>query len=230
VKRYWYLLSLVLFGCAGLPPQSDAIHHALVTDLALRQAAEFCLAADDGVDITAIGERARWWTRNGSLVMAADYGLLQLNWQGAPESVEAQRAVLAMRVLEQVQLDAQTQITAWLGSTLNTAGCQPLFTRVQAGKLDLNKPKKQYRVLQQLVEQRHSMAADADRARSINNRYRKYGRSLFAVEKTLQESGCSQPSIALLRNAWPLEVYDAVCSQDDYQLIRCEWGRCAINR
>lgn len=94
MKRYWYLLSLVLFGCAGLPPQSDAIHHALVTDLALRQAADFCLAADDGVDITAIGERARWWTRN----------------------------------------------------------------------------------------------------------------------------------------AWPLEVYDAVCSQDDYQLIRCEWGRCAINR
>ncbi|ATX76691.1 MAG: hypothetical protein MUQ43_09970 [Reinekea forsetii] len=40
----------------------------------------------------------------------------------------------------------------------------------------------------------------------------------------------SQPSIALLRNAWPVEVYAAFCSQDDYQLIRCEWGRCAINR
>ncbi|WP_320822548.1 hypothetical protein [Reinekea sp.] len=237
VRIYLYLVSLVLTGCAGLPPQSDAIHHALVTDLALRQAVEICVAGDtNGKTDTsraandAKAERARWWDRNGTLVLAADYGLLQLNWQGAAEQVEPQRAVLAMVVLEQVQWDAQAQVTQWLDRSQGVADCQPLFARVAAGKLDFSTAKKQHRVLQQLATERRSVLADAERARSINSRYRKYGRSLYAVEQTLKEAGCVQPNIALLRNAWPLEVYDALCSQDDYQLVSCEWGRCAIKR
>jgi len=231
VRIYLVLVSLMLMGCAGLPAQSDAIHHALVTDLALRQAADICRAADNtGADSDAQAEQARWWDRNGSWVLAADYGLLQLTWQGAAQQAEPQRAVLAMVVLEQVQVDAQAQVAQWLGRSQDRADCQPLFARVGAGKLDLSTAKKQHRVLEQLATERRSVADDADLARSINSRNRKYGRSLYTVEKTLKESGCVQPNIALLRNAWPLEVYDAVCSQDDYQLVKCEWGRCAIKR
>ena len=197
MRSYFYLVSLLLMGCAGLPTQSDSIHHALVTDLALRQATDVCLATDNDVNT---------------------------------EQAEPQRAVLAMVVLEQVQLDAEAQIATWFGRSQNLAYCQPLFALVRAGKLDLSNDEQQYRVLQKLVTQRHSVAADADLARSINSRYRKYGRSLYSVEKTLKESGCAQPHIALLRNAWPLEVYDALCSPDDYRLVKCEWGRCTINR
>ncbi|WP_320823357.1 hypothetical protein [Reinekea sp.] len=42
--------------------------------------------------------------------------------------------------------------------------------------------------------------------------------------------GCAQLRIALLGKAWPLEVYDALCSADDYPQVKWEWGRCALYR
>jgi hypothetical protein len=175
-------------------------------------------------------ERVGWWQRNGQWVTAADYGLLQLTWDNSNTQNESQRAILSMSLLENTLEDAEALRKKWLGDSHQTNSCQKLFNRVAKGKLDLDRSKKQLAILSDLNQEQQDVSADAQAARSINNRYRKYGRSLFVVEKELKQSGCSSPNIALLRNSWPIEIYDAVCSQQDYMLVKCEWGRCEVKR
>ena len=225
------LLSFVfVVGCSSLPPKTEAIHNALVTDAALRMAVDSCVAIGTDEKRLAQAEQALWWGRNREYVLGADHGLLDLNWALAKQSNEAHRAVLSMQVLELVQNDAASQYDEWFGDYVESEDCTKLFKTVNKEKLDLTKPKKQAEVLSEFYAERQQVSEDAATARSINSRYRKYGRSLFVVEKSLKEAGCSNPKIALLRNSWPIEVYDAVCSQKDYVIVKCEWGRCEVKR
>lgn len=219
---------MLLVSCSSLPPKTEAIHITLVTDAALRNATQTC--AELGVEERRFAERERvsWWRRNGNFVMAADYGLLQLNWDDSPQSAEHQRAVLAMQVLENIQTDSELLYADWFGDYQESKDCKSLFGQVAKGKYDVEGDKKIAEVLAQISSEKQSVSADAERARSINSRYRKYGRSLYIVEKELQDVGCRAPKISLLRNSWPLETYDAVCSQQDYILVKCEWGRCEL--
>jgi len=219
---------VLLAGCASVPPKTEAIHLALVTDSALRQALEQCSNLGIEERTLAIKEQTQWWQRNNTYVLAADYGVLELNWDHISSNVESNRAVLAMQLLELVQLDANDQLDKWFGNENSAKECQTLFNRVADGRLDIEKKKKISNELNNIYQRSVSLASDAETARSINSRYRKYGRSLFVVEKNLQAIGCSKPNIALLRNSWPLEVYDAVCEQEDYVVIKCEWGRCEV--
>jgi len=229
-KIIFAMVALFTVGCASLPPQTEAIHEALVIDAALREATDQCAVVGSGERRLAERERVEWWKRNGSYVLAADYGILQLNWEDAPEKSEPQRAVLAMQLLENIQIESALLLDDWFGDYEESNECEKLFKQVNKGKFDLDDNKKRKKILDTLVGKRQDMSNDAELARSINSRYRKYGRSLFVVEKALKVAGCSTPNIALLRNSWPIEVYDAVCSQKDYLLVKCEWGRCEIKR
>ncbi|MDX1472718.1 MAG: hypothetical protein R3309_01040 [Reinekea sp.] len=225
------LISLfLLLGCSSAPLKTTAIHQALVTDSAIRQAVEHCV--DLGVEESrlAMREQQNWWLRNNTLVLAADYGVLELNWEQVPDEAESQRAVLAIQTLERIQLDANDQVERWFGDYDETDDCRKVFGNVAKGRLDLARDKKLADELTAIAQRRQSVSNDAESARSINTRYRKYGRSLFVVEKVLREAGCSKPNVALLRNSWPLEVYDAVCTPQDYLLVKCEWGRCDVKR
>jgi hypothetical protein len=231
MTRFFVLcLSLALFSCSSLPPKTEAIHNALVLDSALRQAAEQCGNISQEDRRLAERERALWWSRNGNWVVAADYGMLQLNWDLAAKEFDGQRAVLGMQLLEQIQLDSDDMSAKWVGDSETSQKCEKLFKSVAKGKLDLDQSKKHLKSLNELSDSRSDVSKVAEIARSINSRYRKYGRSLFVVEKTLKETGCSNPQISLLRNSWPIEVYDAACSQKDYLLVKCEWGRCEVKR
>lgn len=221
---------LVLVGCSSLPPKTQAIHQALVTDSALREAKTQCSAMGGDERRTAEREHLDWWNRNGAYVLAADYGILQLNWDGSAEKAESQRAVLAMQVLENIQIDADTMLTNWFADYDEAEECQRLFTAVKKGDFDLDSSKKQKAVLEELKDQRQDVSNDAKLALSINTRFRKYGRSLYVVEKTLAANGCVKPEIALIRNSWPIETYDAACNGEDYLIVQCEWGRCALKR
>ncbi len=220
----------IIVGCATVPPQTKAISNALTTDAALREATELCSTLGSTERRLAQKERVDWWKRNGNYVVAADYGLLELNWSDANTVNEGQRAVLAMQVLENVQLDAQATVSGWLGEFENTDDCIKLFKQVNKGKLDITKDKSDVEVLDALAAKRQDVSNDAELARTINARYRKYGRSMYIAEKELKAQGCSKPQIALLRNSWPLEVYDAVCDQQDYVVVTCDWGRCEVKR
>jgi hypothetical protein len=226
------LLAFVVFtvGCSSLPPKTEAIHNALVTDTALRYSAQACARLGPEERQLATREHSAWWQRNNRLVLGADYGLLDLNWQELPKGAETQRAVLAMQVLELVQEDAESLSASWFGDRQESEDCEKIFKQVNKGKLDLSKPKKQAEVLQTFYDARVSLDDKTDAARSINSRYRKYGRSLFVVEKELKEAGCSAPNISMLRNSWPIEVYDAACSANEYLIVKCEWGQCDVKR
>ena len=220
----------LLVGCSSMPPRTEVIHEALVTDAAMRSAVLQCATMSQEDRQIAEKERVGWWQRNGKWVSAADYGLLQLAWDKSEPRLEEHRALVSMSLLENTLLDAEDLRKKWLGDGQKSSGCQTLFNRVAKGKLDLDRTKKQKNVLEQLNLERVDVSEQAQAARSINARYRKYGRSLFVVEKELKQAGCSDPKVALLRNSWPIEVYDAVCSQQDYMLVKCEWGRCEVKR
>lgn len=225
-----FLPLLLLVGCSTLPPKTQAIHSALTTDAALREATEQCSLT--GLEVRRQAARAQlaWWSRNRTYVLGADHGLLALNWDLANTQSEDTRAVLAMQTLELIQTDSEQQLRNWLGVQASEGECSRFFERVEDGKIDLDRPKKDAETLSLFYQQRQSLADDVESSRSINTRYRKYGRSLFLVEKALSDRGCSNPEIALIRNSWPIEVYDAVCGQEDYVLVQCEWGRCEVKQ
>ncbi|MEJ2042919.1 MAG: hypothetical protein P8X89_06565 [Reinekea sp.] len=225
-----FIMVLITAACSSLPPQTDAIHEALTTNIALRSATRQC--ADLGGEMRDQAEigYSDWWWRNQKLVQAADYGLLQLNWETSQKVTEEQHAVLGIQLLEMLVVDSTKQVSDWLGSQVRNRDCQKLFTQVEEGRLDLDRSRSIAKTLNELSQQRESVAEDAERARSINARYRKYGRSMTLAEKLLRESGCRTSKLSLLRNSWPLEVYDTVCGQDDYVLVKCLWGRCEIKR
>lgn len=220
----------LLMSCSSMPEQTEAIHEALTTDSAIRQAVTLCAPTDIAVRRQATREQLDWWQRNRDYVLGADFGLLALNWDQANDASEAERAVLAMQVLEFIQTDSQAQLTGWLGQKPSAGECSRLFDKVADGKYDLDRPRRQADLLQSYYQNRQPLKSELTASRSINTRYRKYGRSLFLVEKELQQIGCAQPTVSLLRNSWPLEVYDAVCQSDDYLLVKCEWGRCDVKR
>lgn len=225
------LVVVLLAGCASLPtPRSEAIHYALTTDATLRELAEQCARVSPDLRTKAVQAQRDWWRRNGSVVAAADYGLLQLNWDDAREPLEKQRAYLSMQVLEMVHSDAGAQVAEWVDGKKTERNCEKQLANYQDGDLDLSQQKKYFNTLVALQNEQKQQLEDVDQARAINARYRKYGRSLFLVEQKVQTLGCNRPQISMLRNDWPLEVYDAVCSDQTYLLVQCEWGRCDIRR
>lgn len=224
------LVSLGFVGCASLPPKTAAIHEALVTESALSQATESCAMVD--YETKRMAERAHvaWLQRNEEFIGAADWGLLELTWEDAPEGVEAQRAVLAMHMLELIQEDGQSQKTSWLGEGAEKKDCEKLYEKVNKGKLDLNSDKANAAYYDEISAKREDLSEDAEAAKNINNKYRGYGRSLLVAERALKAQGCSSPKVSMIRNSWPLEVYDAVCSSSEYKLVQCEWGRCVVRQ
>jgi hypothetical protein len=220
----------VLAGCASLPtPRSEAIHYALTTDASLRELASQCQPVSAQLESQVAQTQRDWWRRNGAVVSAADYGLLQLNWAQHSVPVEEQRAYLSMQLLEMVQTDADAQVSDWLDGQ-PARNCADELAEFQDGKRDLSRNSDHFETLVSLQNDEKVQMSDVDQARVINARYRRYGRSLFVVEQKLQAQGCNRPQISMLRNEWPLEVYDAVCSDSSYVLMQCEWGRCDMRR
>lgn len=225
-----FLISVVILtfvGCGSLPPKTEAIHSALVTDSALRQALDTCVQLGSAEKRYASQEYNAWWQRNRTYVIGANHGILELNWTSVTDDAESSRALLSMQLLEYVIDDAAAQQSEWFGDYAEVEDCSKLFRNVSRGKLDLTE---NAAILDAYYQRQQSLEADVSAGRSINSRYRQYGRSLFVVEQTLRQASCVDPKIALLRNSWPIEVYDAVCKPEDYLLVVCEWGRCNLRR
>jgi hypothetical protein len=228
VKPILFAVAFILVSCASLPPETTAIHDALVTESALRQATVSCVTVD--YETRRMAERAHfdWLKRNQTFIEAADWGLLELTWNEAPEGVEHQRAVLAMTMLEQIQADGQAQKITWLGNAVEKNDCLKLYEQVNKGKLDLNSDKANASYYHQVNNRRKDLSADAEAARNMNNKYRGYGRSLLIAKNALKAENCLSAKVSIIRNSWPLEVYEAVCQTSEYKLVQCEWGRCAV--
>lgn len=225
-----FILMLTVVGCSSLPPKSEAIYDTLVMDTSLRGVVGSCAALGDAEKRTIVVARNQWWQNNASYVLAADWGLLKLNWDDAHTAAESQRALMGLALLENIQNESLANQADLLKGKASTDSCEKVAKKIAKGKYDIDNNKSAVKILDTLKADRLNVEGEASVARSINNRYRKYGRSLFVVEKALRETGCNAPNISLLRNSWPLEVYDATCNETGYLLVRCEWGRCEIKR
>lgn len=225
------LTAVLVVGCASLPtPRSEAIHYALTADATLRELTNQCARLSPELRSKAVRAQRDWWRRNGDVVAAADYGLVKLNWEDARQPLEKQRAYLSMQLLEMVQDDSRRQVKDWIDGKKVQRNCEKQLAEFQDGARDLSQRKKHFETLVTLQNEQKRQMEDVEQARVINARYRKYGRSLFVVEQKLQTLGCNRPKVSMLRNEWPLEVYDAVCSDATYLLVQCEWGRCDVRR
>lgn len=219
------LLTLVMMSCSSNGIKTEPIVEALSTHQGILSTAKYCSALD--VDNGPLYREAeqRWWQNNAQWVNAADWGLVDLTWYGASERVLEERAIIGLSVLEQIQKTGDNLTTDWLGRRVSTTECESWAEKVLRGRYDLNGGD----TLADLGVQRRALDNDVASAKSINTRYRQYGRSLFVVEQTLRAAGCNAENVALLRNAWPIEVYDASCELS-YVLVRCDWGRCEVKR
>lgn len=226
--------ALLFVSCSSNSIKTESIQQVLSTDMALRMATEQCMAVGLNTQQFAKFERDSWWQRNGQWVTAADQSLVNLVWQHTDQLQEPARAVLSLELLEASHHQSLLLNQDWLGSSVNEEKCQRLFNRVRAGEHDIklsDKARDSLAAAPQHAERTLSTAqtqAIAESASAVNARYRKYGRSLFLAEKSLQTVGCKNPNLALIRNSWPLEVYDATCSNEEYFLVKCEWGRCQV--
>lgn len=225
-----FILVVSFAGCSTMPPKSEAIYDALVIDTSLRGVVGACAVLGEAEKRNIVIARNQWWQNNASYVLAADWGLLKLNWDDAHSGAESQRALMGLALLENIQNESLVNQADLLKGKASTDSCENVAKKIIKGKYDIDNNKSAVKILEALKADRINVEGEASVARSINNRYRKYGRSLFVVEKALRETGCSEPNISLLRNSWPLEVYDATCNETDYLIVRCEWGRCEIKR
>lgn len=219
------LTSLLLMGCSSHGVKTAPIVDALSTHQGVLSTVEYCTTVN--AEQTLLYQRAAqsWWQQNAQLVHAADWGLVELNWYGASERAIEDRTLIGLALLENIQQKGDKASRQWLGRRMAPKDCEDWATQVLRGRYDLKSDKS----LVALGEQRRSVTENVEAAKAINTRYRQYGRSLFIVEQTLRASGCSSNNVALLRNAWPVEVYDATCEQN-YVLVQCEWGRCEVKR
>ena len=220
--------SLVLVSCAGAPvSQEQAIANALAEDATVRNLADTCTHVGGQARLAAYSAQKAWWASNAEIVKAADRGFI--NGVNASFGEREEAAVIGTLHFTQ---DVETSATSTVQKLLNGGNaedkCVAALAPYESGEKDLSNDKKYRAAYTQLLEQSDADLSSLASARLANAKQRKYGRSLFVVENKVAGMGCQQPSITLLRNQWPLEVYDAQCADKSYLIARCEWGKCEI--
>ena len=219
------LLPIVLAACSSAPIGDVAINHALQEEATLREVADQCKDLGGAVRTSAFQARKDWWKRNGAIVRAADNGFLH-NIDASFGERDQSSALTAITVTYQLTENAAVEANGILSSGNPEKGCLKILEEYESGVRDLNNDKKMREAYVNLQNQAKADFAQLKKAKGKVAKNRKYGRSLFVVENKLKQQGCTQPNISLLRNSWPLEVYDAQCADKSYFLVRCQWGKC----
>lgn len=226
------ILSL-LTACSSAPQSStgQAIYYALQTDVQLRLWADHCSQIDPQVKQKAWQAQKNWWQRNGAFVEGADYGLTrEVMLLSGDRDVTG--ANVALGVTTQVVDDAETE----MASILRESGdqkklCLNMLAKFNDGEYDLRDNNQFYPTLVDLQRrsQRDGQNLEEKAAALEVKKQRKFGRSLYVVEKLAKRTGCPGGQAKVIKADWPNEVYDVSCPDNSYILIRCEWGNCVVN-
>ena len=227
------MLGILLSGCSSAPKikTGEAVYYALNTDSQLRVWAERCGAISNSAKALAWSTHRSWWQRNGSFVEGADYGLTRDIMMVSGDR-DVTGADLAMGFTAQIVADAQGRVDAMLSEVSDQETlCGNILSKYEKGDFDLRGDDDLYPTLVDL-QRRSQAGAEALKRKQqalIKKKKRRFGRSLYTVEKIARRSGCPAADVTLIKNAWPHEVYDLQCPGGDYVLVRCEWGNCLIN-
>jgi hypothetical protein len=221
-----------LVGCAA-PKSStgEAVYYALQTDVQLRLWVEHCESINGRVKQVAWQAKTNWWRRNGAFVEGADYGLTrEIMLVSGDRDVTG--ANIALGVTFQLVSEAEEEMQFILDNSSNQQKlCLNMLAKFNDGDYDLRDNNQFYPTLVDLQRraQRDGKDLEEKSAALAVNKQRKFGRSLYAVEKLAKRSGCPGASVKVIKADWPNEVYDVQCPDNSYVLVRCEWGNCLIN-
>lgn len=231
------LLSVILLsllgGCSSAPQSStgQAVYYALQTDVQLRLWVEYCQGMSNKAKQVAWQAKKNWWRRNGAFVEGADYGLTrEIMLVSGDRDVTA--ANIALGVTTQVVEDAESEMKEILvESGDQQALCLNMLSKFNDGDYDLRDNNQFYPTLVDLQRraQRDGQKLEEKAAALAVKKQRKFGRSLYVVEKLAKRSGCPGANVKVIKTDWPHEVYDVQCPDKSYILIRCEWGNCLVN-
>jgi len=231
------LLSVILLsllgGCSSAPQSStgQAVYYALQTDVQLRLWVEHCQGMSNKAKQVAWQAKKNWWRRNGAFVEGADYGLTrEIMLVSGDRDVTA--ANIALGVTTQVVEDAESEMKEILvESGDQQALCLNMLSKFNDGDYDLRDNNQFYPTLVDLQRraQRDGQKLEEKAAALAVKKQRKFGRSLYVVEKLAKRSGCPGANVKVIKTDWPHEVYDVQCPDKSYILIRCEWGNCLVN-
>ncbi len=219
--------AVVLSACGSAPTKSDAISLALQEEAMLRDLAAECQKVSKEARVAAYNARKNWWKRNGAIVKASD-SLLVNNSTFVFGDRELPAAQALIRVTTDVREIAESYAAEVTNASDKEKACLNELEKYDSGELDLAKDKTLQDTYIEIQNQAKSDYQGISAAKVKVAKDRSYGRSLFVVEAKLKDRGCQSPKVALLRNSWPLEVYDAQCSDKSYFLVRCQWGKCKV--
>jgi hypothetical protein len=222
-----------LTACSSAPQSStgQAVYYALQTDVQLRLWVEHCRDIGPKVKQAAWQAKKNWWRRNGAFVEGADYGLTrEIMLVSGDRDVTG--ANIALGLTTQVVEDAEAE----MASILDESGdqrklCLNMLSKFNDGDYDLRDNNQFYPTLVDLQRraQRDGKNLEEKAAALVKKKQRKFGRSLYVVEKLAKRSGCPGANVKVIKSDWPHEVYDVTCPDKSYILVRCEWGNCLVN-
>jgi hypothetical protein len=228
------VLSLsLLVGCASTPQSStgQAVYYALQTDVQLRLWVEHCQGMSGKAKQIAWQAKSNWWRRNGAFVEGADFGLTrEIMLVSGDRDVTG--ANLALGITTQVVEDAEAEMKLLLeGSSNQEKLCVNMLSKFNDGDYDLRDNNQFYSTLVDLQRraQRDGKDLEEKSAALSVQKQRKFGRSLYVVEKLAKRSGCPGANVKVIKADWPNEVYDVQCPDNSYILVRCEWGNCLLS-
>lgn len=227
------VLALSLLAGCSTPKSStnDAVYYALQTDVQLRLWVDHCEGISGRAKQVAWQAKKNWWRRNGAFVEGADYGLTREIMMVSGDR-DVTGANLALGVTSQVINQAEKEMQSVLeGSSNQEKLCMNMLAKFNDGDYDLRDNNQLYPTLVDLQrrEQRDGQNLEEKAAMLEVKKQRKFGRSLYAVEKLAKRSGCPGAKVQVIKADWPHEVYDVQCPDKSYVLVRCEWGNCLVN-
>jgi hypothetical protein len=231
------LFSLMIFSlltaCSSAPQSStgQAIYYALQTDVQLRLWSDHCSQIDPQVKQKAWQAQKNWWQRNGAFVEGADYGLTREVMLVSGDR-DVTGANVALGVTTQVVEDAEAEVASILKESGDQKQlCLNMLAKFNDGEYDLRDNNQFYPTLVDLQRrsQRDGQNIEEKAAALEIKKQRKFGRSLYVVEKLAKREGCPGGQAKVIKADWPNEVYDVTCPDKSYILVRCEWGNCVVN-
>ena len=223
--------AVLMTGCAQsqLSPEGDAIFYALQADTMMNMWRRECGEVSGRASHVAENARTDWWRRNGELVKGADFGLAYNMVVVADERVET-GARVAMAMTWEVQKRAENTVLKRLDSASDKEKlCLKILNEYSKGKWDIKGSEEMESTLLELKNMSTEREDDFDIRRGMVeiNTGKRYGRSLYVVEKMAEKLNCGKEGVKLIKGAWPYEVYNVDCADKPLLLMRCEWGNCA---
>lgn len=217
-------------GCAssGAKYTNEAVAYALSTEAELRALVAACDRVSGPASAEAREADREWWRRNATMMQAADYGFIRELGSFADSRREESLVLFTMNAGYSLDQQMQANVAKRLDTRNPERVCLQELASFRTGDRDLSRSARHYTELVALSAEARIDQNALRSSRAPASANRDFGRSFYQTESALAAIGCRQANISMLKNDWPMEVYEAQCQDTSYHLVRCEWNRCEV--